>query len=151
MTTAPLRGRALLDVNVLIALAWPNHVHHRAARRWFDTYHQAGWASTPVTESGFVRVSSNRAAIATATSPEFAIELLTALTGLSGHTFWGDEVALVTGGRGSTALIGSHRDVTDAHLLAVAEQQAGVLVTFDAGIRKLLGDRPSSLLHQITG
>ena len=27
---------ALLDVNVLIALAWPNHVHHAAARAWFE-------------------------------------------------------------------------------------------------------------------
>ena len=24
----------LLDVNVLIALAWPNHVHHAAAHTW---------------------------------------------------------------------------------------------------------------------
>ena len=28
---------ALPDVNVLIALAWPNHVHHDAARSWFAT------------------------------------------------------------------------------------------------------------------
>ena len=69
---------ALLDVNVLIALAWPNHAHHGAAHRWFDDAGRAGWATTPFTESGFVRVSSNRAAIPTATSPALALELLTA-------------------------------------------------------------------------
>ena len=26
---------ALLDVDVLVALAWPNHVHHDPARAWF--------------------------------------------------------------------------------------------------------------------
>lgn len=25
----------LLDVNVLVALAWPNHVHHEAVQAWF--------------------------------------------------------------------------------------------------------------------
>jgi predicted nucleic acid-binding protein len=27
---------SLLDVNVLVAFAWPNHVHHSAAQHWFD-------------------------------------------------------------------------------------------------------------------
>ena len=27
---------ALPDVNVLVALAWPNHVHHEQARGWFE-------------------------------------------------------------------------------------------------------------------
>src|SRR6478672_12922232 len=91
MTAA--RRTALLDVNVLIALAWPNHAHHAAARQWFSTHAQHGWATTPITESGFVRVSSNRAAIPTATSPVLALEVLTAMTGLDRHEFWVDDVA----------------------------------------------------------
>lgn len=140
---------ALLDVNVLIALAWPNHTLHTTARRWFDRHHRDGWATTPVTESGFVRVSSNRAAIATATSPPLAIELLTAMTGLAGHTFWSDDLMLVTGGHGETDLITSHRDVTDAHLLALAQERRGALVTFDAGVARLLGDRPAALVQTL--
>ena len=46
---------ALLDVNTLIALAWPNHSHHVAAHNWFATW-KGGWATTPFTEVGFVRV-----------------------------------------------------------------------------------------------
>ena len=36
---------ALLDVNVLIALVWPNHVHHEAARAWFTRRRKDGWAT----------------------------------------------------------------------------------------------------------
>jgi predicted nucleic acid-binding protein len=32
---------SLLDVNVLLALAWPNHVHHAASRTWFASSHEA--------------------------------------------------------------------------------------------------------------
>ena len=39
---------ALLDVNLLVALAWPNHVHHQAAHRWFARRARHGWA-VPVT------------------------------------------------------------------------------------------------------
>lgn len=34
---------ALLDVNVLIALAWPTHIHHEAAHAWFNQEQQHGW------------------------------------------------------------------------------------------------------------
>ena len=146
MTEGESRRRGLLDVNVLIALAWPNHVHHSAAHRWFARAHSAGWATTPVTESGFVRVSSNRAAIATATSPGQAIQLLSAMTALDGHSFWCDDVAEVTGELGDPALITSHRDVTDAHLLALAQRNGGTLVTFDSRIERLLGSRDPELL-----
>lgn len=149
MTPRRKNRLALLDVNVLVALAWPNHVHHAAAREWFNENHRNGWATTPVTESGFVRVSSNRAAIATAALPQVALELLTTMTALSGHEFWPDDVALVTGGFGNPALIVSHRDVTDSHLLALAERHGGVLVTFDAGMTRLLGARPAWLVHEL--
>ena len=49
----------LLDVNALVALAWDSHVHHAAARNWFAANAADGWATCPVTESGFVHVSAN--------------------------------------------------------------------------------------------
>lgn len=136
------------DVNVLIALAWPNHVHHAAAQRWFARRGRTGWATTPVTESGFVRISSNRVALPTATTPMVARELLEQMTGKAGHRFWADDVELVTGRDGSLAQPpGSHREVTDAHLLELAHQRAGCLVTFDKGIQRLLGRVPAAVLH----
>lgn len=142
---------ALLDVNVLIALGWPNHTHHRPARRWFDEHHPNGWATTPITESGFVRVSSNRAAVKTATTPAVALKLLERMTSLPGHAFWPDEVALVIGASTDPALMRAHRDVTDAHLLALAERRGGRLVTFDSHIKRLLGDRNARLLQILEG
>ena len=137
---------ALLDVNVLVALAWPNHVHHRAARTWFDGHHRRGWATTPITESGFVRVSSNRAVIPTTTTPTIAVEVLAAMTALDGHQFWADDLSGVTGGFGDVMLVRSHREVTDAHLLALAEGRGGRLLTFDTRMTRLLGDRDPGLI-----
>lgn len=122
MSSPSPRRCALLDVNLLVALAWPNHVHHSAAREWFERNHRDGWATTAVTETGFVRVSSNRAAIPTATTPAWAMQILREMIALKSHEFWADDVAIVSGGRGDASQINSHRDVTDGHLLALAER-----------------------------
>ena len=50
--------RALLDVNVLIALLDVDHVHHVQARTWLNANVRAGWASCPITQNGCVRVMS---------------------------------------------------------------------------------------------
>ena len=43
--------RALLDVNVLIALLDPDHVHHRSATGWLVQNLHLGWASCPLTQT----------------------------------------------------------------------------------------------------
>ena len=53
--------RALLDVNVLIALHDQQHVHHRLAAHWFAQHAAQGWASCPLTQNGAVRVMSQPA------------------------------------------------------------------------------------------
>ena len=131
----------LLDVNLLISLAWPNHVHHGPARTWFrERPPSRPWATTPVTESGFVRVSSNRAAIPTAVTPSEALALLTRIRQVRGHVFIPDEVELVIGdGHLDADRIVAHRQVTDAHLLAVARSRGARLATLDRGIAALAG------------
>lgn len=49
---------ALLDVNALVALAWDSHIHHARIREWFTANATLGWATCPLTEAGFVRVST---------------------------------------------------------------------------------------------
>lgn len=144
--SAPV-GVALLDVNFLIAMAWPNHVHHQRARTWFAHHHRAGWATTPVTEIGFVRVSSNRSAISVASTPDVATRVLRDLTALPGHRFWVDDIAHVTGEGHDVGAAPSHRDVTDVHLVALARRHAGKLVSFDARIARLLPDAFAELLE----
>ncbi len=48
---------ALLDVNVLVALFDPMHVHYEAAHEWFAENRQRGWVTCPLTENGVVRTS----------------------------------------------------------------------------------------------
>jgi hypothetical protein len=38
---------ALLDVNLLVALFDPDHVHHELAHDWFADQRDAGWADLP--------------------------------------------------------------------------------------------------------
>ena len=135
---------SLLDVNVLVALAWPNHVHHPAALAWFRDQRSAGWATCPLTQSGFVRVSSNRNVIPEARTPGEALHLLRRIVALPGHRFWADDVSIASADEiDGTKLLG-YRQVTDAHLLALAIRRRGRLVTFDTGLRGLVPEAHSA-------
>ena len=50
--------RALLDVNVLVALLDATHVHHRVASDWLARHLRSGWASCPMTQNGCLRILS---------------------------------------------------------------------------------------------
>jgi toxin-antitoxin system PIN domain toxin len=131
---------SLLDVNALVALAWPNHVHHAPAREWFRRHHREGWATCPVTESGFVRVSSNPRATPEARTPGEAVLLLRRLVEVPGHEFWADDVSLARSERLPIERLTGHRQVADAHLLLLAAERGGRLVTFDRGASHLVPD-----------
>ena len=121
----------LLDVNALVALAWDSHVHHAATRAWFTANGSAGWATCPITESGFVRVSSNPIVLPSALSVDAARQALSALRAHPDHRFFSDDVSLSDGDVPSVA---GYRQVTDAHLLTLARRRGVRLVTFDASI-----------------
>lgn len=131
---------ALLDVNVLIALAWPNHVHCRAARDWFRLQRGSGWATCPTTENGFIRVSSNTRIVPEARTPAEAALLLRSLIALDGHVFWPEEHSVLEGGKVNLNRIRTYRQVSDAHLLALALRHDGRLATFDRGVLSLVPD-----------
>lgn len=129
---------ALLDVNVLVALAWPAHVHHEPAHAWFERNHKSGWATCPSTQAGFIRVVSNPAFSRDALTPRAAFDQLERMIGQPGHRFWADDTTLV-GSRflASEKLVG-HRQVTDAHLLAIALRHRGALATLDRAARSVV-------------
>jgi len=128
----------LPDVNVLVALAWPNHVHHEPARAWFEEYHRRGWATSPLTESGFVRVSSNRKVIPDARRPGEAILLLREMTSLPGHAFWHDDTSIARSRWVAAERLVGDGQVTDAPLVALCLERKGRLVTFDGGVSDVL-------------
>jgi len=131
-----MKGKAfLLDINVLLALAWPNHVHHREAVLWFSAGVARCFRTCPLTQIGFVRISSNPAFTPQAVSPTAALELLGAITRLPGHEFWPDSIALDAGSP-SISLTG-HRQVVDLYLLKLAAEYGGVFATLDRGAAAL--------------
>lgn len=144
---------ALPDVNVLVALAWPNHLHHERARAWFEQGHRRGWATCPLTESGFVRVSSSRKVVPAARRPEEAIRLLRELTALPGHVFWADDTSIARSRWIAPERLLGHGQVTDAHLVALCLRRKGRLVTFDRGVSEVLPARvtPGEVLLVLEG
>lgn len=134
---------ALLDVNALVALAWDSHVHHEAVRAWFATKSADGWATCPVTESGFVRVSSNPKVLPGTIAVEAARGVLSALRAAGGHRFLTNDVSLADS---DVPPIVGHQQVTDAQLLTLARRHGLRLVTFDAGIAALAQGRDVELL-----
>lgn len=143
---------SLMDVNSLVALAWPNHIHHRAVRAWFRKQESRDWATCPLTESGFVRVSSNARATMEAKTPLEAILLLRRLVDLPGHIFWTDDVSLAREEHLAVDRLVGYRQITDAHLLSLAIRHGGRLVTFDRGVRQLVpdGHDPDEVLLQLS-
>ena len=135
---------ALLDVNALIALAWDSHVHHAPMRAWFATNHAAGWATCPITESGFVRVSSNPKVLPSPIGIHAARGILTTLRAAPSHRFLTDDVSLTDT---DVPSISGYRQVTDAHLLTLARRRGMRLVTFDQAVDVLAGGHDVELLR----
>ncbi len=125
--------RALLDVNVLIALLDVDHVHHARARDWLTAHARAGWASCPITQNGCVRVMSQPAY----PNPLPAAAVIARLSGAVRqpfHRFWPDDVSLLDPATADPSRIHGPRLVTDLYLLALAVKHGGRLATFDDAI-----------------
>ena len=128
--------RWLLDVNVLLAIAWPRHMHHGLARNWFLATERRRWASCAVTQLGFIRLSSNAQFTADAVTPPAAAGLLQALVERTEHAPVEDRRPLELPIFRHPALVG-HRQVTDAYLLDLARVAGLRLATFDRGLVSL--------------
>jgi hypothetical protein len=124
-------GAALLDVNVLIALFEPGHVHHEAAHHWFADSAADGWATCPVTEAGFVRVLS--ALGSAALRPGTLADHLRKFCSSPAHEFWLDALSL-TDTKVFDLSFATHRNLTDVYLLGLARHKGGRLATFDRTI-----------------
>lgn len=139
--------RALLDVNMLLALADVRHPLHDTARRWRITdLGPDGWASCPLTQNGFVRICT-RKSYPNPLSMNEALGVLDRMTGRADHAFWADDASLIdTALIDRTRLLGP-RQITDVYLLALAVKHGGRLVTLDTGIavQAVRGARPESL------
>jgi toxin-antitoxin system PIN domain toxin len=125
--------RALFDVNMLLALFDAGHIHHDRAFAWWSENRDEGWASCPLTQNGFIRVTSGRGYLRPRSLAE-AMALMRAQVARPDHAFWPDDVSIAdpqTFDRGR--LLGPNQ-ITDVYLLALAVKNGGRLVTFDRAI-----------------
>ena len=127
----------LLDTNLLIALLWPSHEQHGVAVKWFARRRRAGWATSPITEAGFVRIVSNPAFSRDAVQPREAVQVLSANTAAADHLFWTDELPVQQAVAFAGLRLVGHQQVTDAYLLGLALERGGVLATLDRGVAAL--------------
>lgn len=135
--------RALLDVNVLIALMDAAHVGHAKARAWLRREVAKGWASCPLTQNGCIRIMSQPAYPGALPAAEVAQRLAEAARGPA-HAFWPDDVSLLDEGVLEWSRVLGHRQVTVSYLLALAVRHGGRFITFDARI-------DSKVVHGGTG
>lgn len=134
----------LIDINVMLALAWPNHPHHQAAIRWMDARDpREGWATCATIQLGFVRISSQPKFSSHHVTPGAATDMLARWIADPRHVYWQEEQAGLTGSAFQRLLptILTHRFVTDGFLVSVASANDGKLATFDRPLAKLFGDR----------
>ena len=140
---------ALLDINVLIALVWPTHVHHNAVLSWFEEHSGQGWSTCTLTESGFVRLSCNPAVVHHSITPSEAIALLSALRDMGSHIFWPLDLSIVELPAEIINRLQGYRQITDAVLLATAMQNEGQLVTLDNRLSTLAPESSRQLVSTI--
>lgn len=125
--------RALLDVNVLIALLDADHTSHLTAARWFAANAEAGWASCPITQNGCVRIMSHPSYPGAFAVNEIVGRLQRASIDPV-HEFWADDISVLNDQLIDTTRIHGPRRLSDVYLLALAVVRGGVLVTFDRSI-----------------
>lgn len=125
--------RALLDINVLLALLDSDHVDHGRAHAWLDDGIAAGWASCAITENGFVRTIS-QPRYPSPVPPATAIDLLARARSAGEHEFWPCDISLLDEATVDRTRLHGPRQVTDAYLLALALAHGGRFVTFDRSL-----------------
>jgi len=124
-------GVALLDVNLLIALIDPRHVHHDLAHGWFAANHALGWASCPLTQNSVLRILGHPRYPNSPGSPALVAPLVASLLRHPDHHFWPDDLSLLSSRQILPEEILDSGRVTDIYLLALAVHHRGRLASLD--------------------
>ena len=126
--------RALLDVNVWIALFDDAHLFSARANVFIET-RGVKVATCPIVENGVIRVMSlptygRRGGVPMLRVRERLREACDALD----HEFWPDDISLRDDEHVDFSRVQGHNQITDLYLLALAVKHGGRLVSFDQAI-----------------
>ena len=86
--------RALLDINVLLALLDRDLIHHQQSRRWLERVGYRGWASCAISQNGSIRILS-QSSYPSPVSLRKAVKLLSTATSDASHVFWPCEISIL--------------------------------------------------------
>jgi toxin-antitoxin system PIN domain toxin len=125
---------SLLDVNVLVALIDPVHIHFHAAHQWLASHGNHKWATSPITANGCIRILCRPGYSNSFLPPGEAARHLRSLCERTNHEFWPDDISLLDESRLHLSKLGGAKQITDVYLLALAVAHRGYLVTFDRSI-----------------
>jgi hypothetical protein len=141
--------RALLDVNVLIALMDEKHDLHERAHLWWQAHSGEGWASCPLTENGFVRIVSQISQrLEPVITPGLLAEQLALFRRQTHHQFWPDDISITDASLFWFDRLRGPKQVTDVYLLGLVVKHAGCFATFDIGVplAAVLAAKPEHLV-----
>ena len=130
----------LLDTNVLIALTEAGHIHHQNAQNWLNSSGEHEWGICPLTEMGFLRITTNSKSYPNPRTFGLAIAILEMVKAFPGFCYWEIKDSWVALTAPFASRISGHQQVTDAYLLGLAIKEDGMLVTFDRGVAYMAGD-----------
>lgn len=133
-----MKPQALLDVNVLLALVWTDHVDHARVVRWHRDWLPNKWVLCPLSEAGFLRLSLNPAFTAGHAAIEILLETMRRLRSQPG-------CVRIAGGPDPVdprfepiwKKVRGHQQVMDALFLSTAVAADIHLATMDKQIRAL--------------
>jgi uncharacterized protein len=127
----------LLDANVLLALAWPNHPFHQRAVARLARRERRRWATCLLTQAAFIRLSSNPMVVPHAKSPAEAGNMLTRLIEDPDHVFLEAKSRQLARLQQLLERCHGSNQVNDAFLVWLAACHEASLLTFDAPLRHL--------------
>ncbi len=128
----------LPDVNILIALTDPEHIGHASSIAWHRQIGAARLLLCPITESGFVRLTT-MPHVGGRQMSEALVRLrkIAALPNCENLPLDHSWLELI---QPLAPRLHGYRQVTDALLLGLAIQNNAILVTLDRGIKALAGE-----------
>jgi toxin-antitoxin system PIN domain toxin len=140
----------LLDVNLLIALLDARHIHNAEAHRWVGGQSKPlTWATCPLVENAFVRITGSPAYPNFLGSAKAALDSLKKNCSDTDHHFWSDDISLREDSLWHSPELLSSVHITDCYLLALAAKRGGKLATFDRRIPAHLVHGGKEALHVI--
>jgi uncharacterized protein len=125
--------RALFDVNLLLALLQPDHVHFDRAQDWWQANQHHGWASCPLTQNGFARIVSQQTYPKPLTTAEAILRLAEQIE-RTDHVFWPDDISIADLEVFDPSGILGPGQITDVYLLALAVKNGGRFATLDQSV-----------------